>query len=1067
MRFGIAAALMAALAFAVAAFASADPLGSATFYKEGLRPSPVILNVAPGPDGNTWFVDNALFSGTPAIGRIAPSGEIQEYISGTNLSGLNEGSNPNTIVAGPGGSKYLWFTDRNESTPAIGVIDSASPETATEFSIQEKGGNENSRPVSIAVGPEGNLWFTDASEETAPAIGMVELSGENGIKKIEEFSIGLNVGSMPQGIVAGPDKNLWFTDGGTTKAIGRINPNTKEIKEFATGESLPGGNNSFIGPWGIAAGPDGYVWFTDGQENDGKVCSITPSGTISCFKKGLVASSTPTGLTAAGGKLWFTDNSGVEEEQEVEINATENLGGTYTLSFGGKETGATGKGDLFGAATGKGDVKFVKAKGNRTSGSAKLTNVVVESGTLEVGMRIEGNGFTAAENTITAIEGAGPFTVTMSKKATSTGTAGAFTAGWIINVSTETGAFGFGQPISGTGIAASNTIIAVGGSTITPSKPTTAAGTAVSLTATGSKVISNVTNVATFSVGEQISGTGIPAETTITAINETAKRLTLSAAATAAGTGVSLSANLPYNATGTAVTEALGKLSTIGANNVTTSGVGTSPPIKRVVTFEGPLKNLDVEQLSCNGAGLTGTSPTCTVTTTEPGVPNAIGCMTTAGKACGEVTRWSLAALFAGGFGITNGSDGNLWLSTGFGPGTELGKFGIECVKGCSTNLRTLTITKNANGPGGTGSVSSKPKGIKCGATCSSAIARMYKSTPVELTAKPATGSAFVKWENAKESGSCDGSTNPVCVVPMAEDESLEAVFSGASKTITPTEALTVSKGESSGKGTVKGPGLGCEAECSSTVVLIQGPITEPKVKPGKIVVLKQAPAFGSKFSGWSGCESEPEGNCQVAMETAKEVTAEYEALPNKVLTVNKEYAKGNGSVSSKPKGIACGTTCTQSVAQMPEGAAVELIAKPSTGTFVKWEGGDCNGSTNPVCIVTMNTDETTKAVFSEPGKAIAEAKTLTLNKAGSGFGTVKASGIKCEALCSSQSALYQGPLTEPKVKPGKIVILKATSAPGSKAVAWTGCDSNPSPSECSVEMDEAHAVTATFDELE
>ncbi len=383
------------------------------------------------------------------------------------------------------------------------------------------------------------------------------------------------------------------------------------------------------------------------------------------------------------------------------------------------------------------------------------------------------------------------------------------------------------------------------------------------------------------------------------------------------------------------------------------------------------------------------------------------------------------------------------------------------------TNLRTLTITKNANGPGGTGSVSSKPKGIKCGATCSSAIARMYKSTPVELSAKPATGSAFVKWENAKEGGSCDGSTNAVCVVPMAEDESLEAVFSGASKTITPTEALTVSKGESTGKGTVKGPGLGCEAECSSTVVLIQGPITEPKAKPGKIVVLKQAPAFGSKFSGWSGCESEPEGNCQVAMETAKEVTAEYEALPGKVLTVNKEYAKGNGSVSSKPKGIACGTTCTQSVAQMPEGAAVELVAKPSTGTFVKWEGGDCNGSTSTTCVVTMNTDETTKAVFSDPGKAIPSAQTLTLNKAGSGLGTVKASGIKCEVLCSSQSALYQGPITEPKAKPGKIVILKATSAPGSKAVEWTGCDSNPSPSECAVEMDEAHAVTATFEELE
>jgi hypothetical protein len=337
----------------------------------------------------------------------------------------------------------------------------------------------------------------------------------------------------------------------------------------------------------------------------------------------------------------------------------------------------------------------------------------------------------------------------------------------------------------------------------------------------------------------------------------------------------------------------------------------------------------------------------------------------------------------------------------------------------------------------------------------------MYKNTPVVLTEKPGTTSTFVEW-----TGACSGS-EPTCTVPMSEDEEVGAVFTGTSKELNPAEALTVSKGESSGKGTVKGPGLGCEAECTSTVVLFQGPITGEKPKPGKTVVLKQAPAFGSAFVGWSGCESEPEGNCQVAMETAKEVVAEYEALPSKALMVNKSYAKGNGAVSSKPKGIKCGTACTQAVAQMPEGAAVELTAKPSTGTFVKWEGGDCEGSTNPVCVVTMNTDETTKAVFSDPSKALPSEATLTLNKEGSAFGTVKAAGLGCEVLCSSTSVLYQGPITGEKPKPGKTVILKAVSAPGSKKVVWGGCDSETEAGECVVEMDENHAVTATFDELE
>ena len=52
---------------------------------------------------------------------------------------------------------------------------------------------------------------------------------------ISEFSGGLNAGSMPLGIAAGPDGNVWFTDNGTTKAIGVIDPTTHAISEFSTG----------------------------------------------------------------------------------------------------------------------------------------------------------------------------------------------------------------------------------------------------------------------------------------------------------------------------------------------------------------------------------------------------------------------------------------------------------------------------------------------------------------------------------------------------------------------------------------------------------------------------------------------------------------------------------------------------------------------------------------------------------------------------------------------------------------------------------------------------------------
>ncbi len=309
------------------------------------------------------------------------------------------------------------------------------------------------------------------------------------------------------------------------------------------------------------------------------------------------------------------------------------------------------------------------------------------------------------------------------------------------------------------------------------------------------------------------------------------------------------------------------------------------------------------------------------------------------------------------------------------------------------------------------------------------------------------------------------------CTVPMAEAEAVGAVFGGTSKAIVEPTALTIEK-EGSGEGTVKGPGLGCEAQCSETTVLFQGPITEPKPKPGKTVTLKQAPAFGSEFSGWSGCEAEPEGNCVVEMSEAKTVTATYTALPNVALTVDKSaYEGGTGSVSSKPKGIKCAANCSTAVAAMPEGASVVLTEKPSNGnTFTGWEGGGCSG-TEATCTVTMSEAETVTAKFSGTVKALVPAETLTLTKAGSGFGTVKASGLACEVLCSSTSALYQGPITEPKPKAGKVVILTAVSAAGSQPVAWTGCEEEPEVEgkgvECVVAMEESKGVTATFEELE
>src|SRR4051812_32365269 len=62
----------------------------------------------------------------------------------------------------------------------------------------------------------------------------------------------------PQGITAGPDGNLWFTDAGGE--IGVINPTTNAITEFVPPTARSG-------PGGITAGFDGNLWFTEGGAN--------------------------------------------------------------------------------------------------------------------------------------------------------------------------------------------------------------------------------------------------------------------------------------------------------------------------------------------------------------------------------------------------------------------------------------------------------------------------------------------------------------------------------------------------------------------------------------------------------------------------------------------------------------------------------------------------------------------------------------------------------------------------------------------------------------------------------
>jgi streptogramin lyase len=340
-RSALAALFMAAIALLLAlpALASAEPVGQLTSYKSGLRPFGAFRQVVIGPEGNAWFLDNK--SEEAAIGKITPEGKITEYVYAEEeveetetikwLKGLNPSSQLAGIAVGPEGK--IWFTDLDEEvTPAIGVLDPAEPKEAKEFSIAAKGGNAESVPEGIVAGPDGNLWFGDASE-AEPAIGTIDPTTH----EVEEFSEGLQAQSLPRWIVAGSDGNLWFTDDDVVitekPAIGKIDPTTHTIAEFGTGKSSqPGGTGGLnpLGSSGIAAGPDGNVWYTEGKEGARAVCRITPAGKITCYS--LPETSKPGGITAGpDGNLWFTDSRGTSEKQTITFTGTWATGNKFEL----------------------------------------------------------------------------------------------------------------------------------------------------------------------------------------------------------------------------------------------------------------------------------------------------------------------------------------------------------------------------------------------------------------------------------------------------------------------------------------------------------------------------------------------------------------------------------------------------------------------------------------------------------------------------------------------------------------------------------------------------------------
>ena len=279
-----------------------DPCAGVTLTEFGISAAgakPTDLVVA--ADGGVWFTDNGL----AAVGRLAPDGTVRTFP-------LTQNRQPTGIAVGRNGdiwfTQYAWYNAGRSSDPSapppdpgsIGppAIGRISPDgTMTEFPLPTVDGNRMGDPTSgsvprgIVAGPDGAMWFTESG---ADQIGRITADGT-----VTEYPLPSRseMHAFPDGIALGSDGAIWFAE--TLRgAIGRIDVSNGAINENR--------NTAASAAALLVRGPDGALWFS--ASFGGGIGRMTTAGNASSFPISPQAEQVNALLAGPDGRLWFADD---------------------------------------------------------------------------------------------------------------------------------------------------------------------------------------------------------------------------------------------------------------------------------------------------------------------------------------------------------------------------------------------------------------------------------------------------------------------------------------------------------------------------------------------------------------------------------------------------------------------------------------------------------------------------------------------------------------------------------------------------------------------------------------
>lgn len=375
----------------------------------------------------------------------------------------------------------------------------------------------------------------------------------------------------------------------------------------------------------------------------------------------------------------------------------------------------------------------------------------------------------------------------------------------------------------------------------------------------------------------------------------------------------------------------------------------------------------------------------------------------------------------------------------------------------------TLSVTRSG---GGSGTVTSSPGGIDCGAGCS---ATFPAGTRVTLTATPAAGSTFAGWK-----GHCGG--NGPCTMDLTTSRSVTATFNAVDPVGSLGIALDAPELDWSGLwmpqaetwmfgGSAAASGRIRHNETSRLYTQVNGPgtltfrwkasseqdrdVLEFRVNQAMVQQISgetdwaevSVPlAFGGSWLEWNYVK---DGAGSAGADRGWLDHVEW--VPDRNLyqvTVLKDGI-GSGGVVSSPRSVDCGPRCSTTFAA---GTRVTLWGYADPGsTFLGWRGPACTHWWNP-CELAIDRHHEATAIFG------AITQPVAVVRSGTGAGVVKStpSGLDCGTTCSAGFA------------EGARVRLAASAASGSTFVGWAGACGGTG--VCELEATQPREVRAVFE---